>query len=456
MFELWRHQIEVFDRAKNHYGYALFCEVGTGKTAIAIKLIDFHLVRHVLIVCPKSVRHAWLGEFTKFAPQLADRVQMITGTRQKRAKLIKDKWQTIHVMNFETVVSMFGLLPDYKMVVIDESHYVKNHKTKRSKVLSKIAEHADYKYLLTGTPITNSLMDLYSQFYILDQGETLTNSYWVFRNKYFEDKNSAWRSDKKYFPNWQPKANAAEDILSKVAKKSSSLLKEDCLDLPPKIYQRLTTEMTAGQRKAYTQMALSYVAYIEGEACVASIALTKLLRCQQISNGFFVNDKEKVTLFDQNPKMDALEEYIESYANLHKIIVWANHIPNLEAIYERLLKKGYNPSRLYGKNNHSDNIGRFLDTDSSRVFVVNPASGGSGITLCAASINIYYSNSFNYTHREQSEGRTHRIGSEQHSKITYLDIVNTNSIDETILDALKSKRDLATMALSITRKDLGV
>lgn len=453
---LWKHQQEIFDRIKDASHWALFCEVGTGKTAVVIKLIESHWAkRPVLIVCPKSVRQSWVDQVTLFSDLLSDRAQIIEGSPAKRKEKLRDRYKLIHIMNYETAVSSFASLPYYYFIVCDESHYLKSHTAKRTKAMIKLAGIADFVFLMTGTPMPNGILDIFSQFLILDRGRTFGKNWFAFRNHYMQDLNAAWRDKLHHYPKYEPKEGAFEKVLYLISKKSTSLKKDDCLSLPDQVYQSLICEMGDEQRRAYNQMSVNYIAWLEsGESVTAGIALVKLLRLLQISNGFVQNESGAVYRFKKNPKMELLKEQLKDLTPYHKVIVWANFIANLEEIYAFCSESNLQPARLYGEYNIATDIDRFQSDPRCRVMVANPASGGAGITLSASSVALYYSNSFNLAHRLQSEGRNHRIGSERHSKITYIDILNKDTIDFLVLGAIKSKKKLSDMVLSLSKENL--
>jgi SNF2 family DNA or RNA helicase len=466
---LWAHQRDTALKAATRTdGYALFFEQGCGKTATAITAIRHkcyaaqRLLR-VLIICPPVVCKNWQREIHMHSTIKPESVHVLRGTGKERTKTFMDKaFQDefaipgIFITNYEAMAmpDLFRLfrnwMPD--ILLFDESQRVKEFKSKRTKLAIELADRSDYKMLLSGTPIINSAMDIWSQFRILDGGDTFDLNFYAFRAKYFYDKNAGMPSQK-HFPDWKPRPGIDAEFNRMIYRKATRVLKSECLDLPPLVRQRIEVELSPEQARMYKDMRDDFVAYLGDKACVATIALTKGLRLQQIISGFWIDeDGEKPHAFSKNPRLEALKELLGSIASTAKVIVWASFRHNYGDLARVATELGLPSVSLFGgmtDKARQDGIDSFQTDDKVRVMIANPAAGGVGVTLTAASYMIYYSRSFSLEHDLQSEARCHRGGSEVHDKITRIDIVTPETIDEVILGALERKENMASSILKI-------
>jgi SNF2 family DNA or RNA helicase len=230
-----------------------------------------------------------------------------------------------------------------------------------------------------------------------------------------------------------------DELTKNIEGHSYRVLKKDCLDLPDKIYQRYPVELSVKQRKLYDQMRKQFIAEMDGKQVDAPEAITRLLRLQQITCGWFPTENGVVPIEDKNPRLNALMEILSDIDS--KVIIWARFKADLKAI-ERLL--GSAAVAYYGEvsnNDRADAVERFQNDPKIRYFIGQPQSGGIGLTLTAADYAIYYSNSFDLETRLQSEDRCHRIGTK--NNVTYIDIEAPKTIDSKIIKALRSKKNLA-------------
>ena len=223
--------------------------------------------------------------------------------------------------------------------------------------------------------------------------------------------------------------------------------KEDCLDLPAKVYTKRVVQLSDEQRKVYNEIRDQAIANLDGDRMTVNNVLTEIIRLHQITAGFFSGESGQIQKLNNN-KLDALLEIIEDTDE--KIIIWANWVYNIEEITNKLVDI-YGPSSVvnfYGAVNsekRSKAIDLFMNDPNCRFFVANPSTGGFGLTLTSATLVIYYSNSFNAEHRMQSEERAHRIG--QTKKVTYIDLITEDSVDEKIVTSLKNKFKLSAATL---------
>ncbi|RPH90109.1 MAG: DEAD/DEAH box helicase [Chroococcales cyanobacterium metabat2.561] len=462
---LWKHQREAAERAANEHGFAFFFEMGAGKTLTAVTTLR-HLCNRergllrTLIVCPPVVKTAWEREILRGSTIPKDQLHILGGSGKDRLKTFKTHAAAggIFITNYESLL-MKGLFKEIKgwgpeVLIFDESQMLKSFGAKRTKLAIELSDIAHWRYLLSGTPILNSPMDIWSQYRILDGGASFDRNFYAFRGRWFEDKN-AGMPKQKYFPDWRPRAGLQDAFNKLIYKKAVRVLKKDCLDLPPLVRQRLEVELTAEQLKMYDSMKKHFVAYLNDKACVASIALTKGLRLMQIVSGHWVDDEGNEHSFKNNPRVEALGSLLEEIGGEHKVIVWScfrHGYADIAGVCDRL---GLAYRTLYGgmtDKQRQEAVDSFQTDPSVRVMIANQAAGGTGVTLTAASYAVYMSRSFNLEHDMQSEARCHRGGSEVHAKITRVDIVAPGTIDDLVLAALERKEDMAESILRIGGK----
>ena len=472
MKPLWNHQVEAIKRAETVKDLFLGMEMGTGKTRTAIEIMRRRFAKKerlmkTLIIAPIIVCDNWKKEWLMYSKINPHDILVLTASGAKRCKqLIEacgDQLQRpkIIITNYQGLLidDFFNLLKAWgpEILLGDESHKVKNHQSKTAKRMLSLADTAEQRLLLTGTPILNTPMDLWMQFRILDDGETFGKNFYSFRATYFRDANSGWSAKPNYFPKWEPTQETYERIQSKIKTKMVRVLKSECLDLPPLVRQELYVELSPEQRRIYNQMRDEYLAFVreqEGKHPVtvtAQLAITKALRLQQILSGYVPTEQDGIVELENVPRLKVLEELLEELTPQHKVIVWACFKQNYKMIAKLCanLKIGY--AEIHGdisNNKRIEEMDRFRTDTNCRVMIANQSAGGAGINLVEASYSIYYSKGFSLEHDLQSEARNHRGGSEVHEKITRIDLVSADTIDELINEALRNKQEISNVILN--------
>jgi SNF2 family DNA or RNA helicase len=257
----------------------------------------------------------------------------------------------------------------------------------------------------------------------------------------------------RYFPDWQIKPGAENEIHSILNRHSMRVLKKDCLDLPPLVRQTIYCELTDGLAGHYRELEEDFITFINGEACVAELAITKLLRLQQVCNGIIPT--ESGIQRKDCAKLAVLFELLEELTPDHKVIVWSNFIPTYDDITDCFNALGLRYGVIRGGQNSVDRqsaIDAFNQDASVRVILANQQAGGVGIGLQAADYMIYYSKNFSLEQDLQSEARAHRGGSEIHEKITRIDLVTKGTVEEDVTAALASKLSNSELILSLKQK----
>ena len=346
-------------------------------------------------------------------------------------------------MNMEALSRM-----KFDLLAADESTYIKNSRTKRSKAMFEFASTANRRVILTGTPVGNTLLDLYSQFHFLQPGVLGYSNFNQFKYHYARFTHTLGGFEK------LTGYKSIAELQTRMASCSFVVKKKDCLDLPDKIFEERYVEMGKIQRQLYDQMVQIALADIEGNlnpdsTVQATIVIVQLLRLSQICCGYLkCIDSTERDIPDGNVKIQALRDIIESSDPESKICIWARFRHDVRMIVQLLRKMRVSHVCLTGKeseNLRERNIESFAKDHGARVIIGEPASGGMGVTLIGSENRpcttvIYYSNDFSMLKRMQSEDRSHRIGMK--APVTYIDIVCENSIEERICKILQDKKEL--------------
>ena len=465
----YAHQITALEKSWNKETYAYFMEMGTGKTKVLIDnlaiLYDKGAVNGALIVAPKGVVGTWYNqEIPTHLPNHIKNVSTlwqanITKTQQEKLNCLFETGEDLHIliMNVEALSTEKGKLFAAKflrchktLMAIDESTVIKNPKAKRTKNILDLAELCKFRRIMTGSPVTKNPLDLYSQCNFLDPFLLNFHSYFAFRNRYAEMKTLHMHGRQIQIVNGFKNLS---ELSEKLKSFSYRVLKEDCLDLPDKIWTKRHISLTPEQSKVYKQMKEQALAILKGKQVTSVSALTQLMRLHQITCGHFVADDGSVQEIKNNrltELMDVLEE-VEG-----KAIIWAHYQHDIKTIVSEIEKVHGQGSVVtyYGltpQDERQDNIKKFQDNQDTRFLVGTPSTGGYGITLTAANTVIYYSNGYDLEKRLQSEDRAHRIG--QKKSVTYVDILAEETVDEKIVEALRKKIDIASQVMGEELKD---
>jgi SNF2 family DNA or RNA helicase len=305
-------------------------------------------------------------------------------------------------------------------------------------------------------------MDMFNIFRFLDKGETFGTNFWKFRNVWFEDENAAWSGRDGHYPKYVPRPETYKEFHSIVEKKAVRAKKSECLDLPPFVREEVFVELSGEQKRLHDQMRAEYIAYVDGlgksgepRAVVAQLAVTKALRLLQIITGYAKLENGEIYKIKDNPRLKALEELLEEHVPNHKIIVWSIFHENYDDIAGVCKKLKIPFGELHGRvsqRDREDAIQRFNNDRDCRVLIANQAAGGIGINLISSDLSIFYSKGFSLEQDLQAEGRNYRGGSEIHQKVTRIDIIAENTIDNLIAEALAAKQQISNSILEWRNK----
>ena len=460
----YAHQVEALEKSYDKKNYAYFMEMGCGKSKVLLDNIywlwENKEIDTAIIIAPKGVYMNWKNSeipihlledmdadiYTwKANPTQAEKRHLSLGATKR------DKFRIL-LMNIESFVTKKAplFLESFThrsefMVAIDESTTIKNIKAKRTKAVMKFGATAKYKRILTGSPITQSPLDLYSQCAFLSKSLLGYDSYWSFQGKFAIVKQQRMGS---HSFNQVVGFKNLEELTNKLRTFSHRVTKKEALDLPPKIYTTRQVELTSTQKEHYKSMKQTSVVYLEqGGMVTAPEVMTRLLRLQQLLCGYLVSDDgETVEL--ANNRLNVMMEVIEEMNG--KIIIWSRFRHDIKKIRKELEKTYGSKSTVtyFGDTSQEDRdlaIHNFQNDDNTRFFVSNTQTGGRGITLTAATNVIYYSNDFNFESRRQSEDRCHRIG--QNETVLYVDLICSDTVDTHIVKSLLHKDILAGKTL---------
>ena len=455
------HQVTALEKSWDKKEYAYFMEMGTGKSKVLVDniamLYDKGRINGALIIAPKGVYRNWYSqEIPNHLPGHIEHKTVLWTATTSKAKdkeyqqLFKiDLDLHILIMNVEAFSTKKGLEfatsflnCHNSLMAVDESTTIKTPSAKRTKAILNLGKIALYRRILTGSPVTKSPLDLYTQCGFLDGYLLGFDSYYAFRNRYAVMVERNFGGRRVQIPKGYKRLGELSDKLKPF---SYRVLKEDCLDLPDKIYIKREVDLTDEQKNTYVTMKSAALAQLKGKMATAPHVLTQLMRLHQITCGHLKNDDDTITEIKNN-RISSLIELLEEVEG--KVIIWANYVYDINRIVKAIsLKYGDDTIvQYYGAipaEQRQKNIEKFQDPDSPvRFFVGNPQTGGYGITLTAANNIIYYSNGYDLEKRLQSEDRAHRIG--QKKAVTYIDLIAPKTIDEKIVKALRKKINIAT------------
>ena len=466
----YAHQITALEKSWNKEVFAYFMEMGTGKSKVLIDnismLYDKGKINGALIIAPKGVYQNWYD--TEIPVHMADHIEkdvvlwkaMINQKQQTELNKLFKSSEKLHilVMNVEAFSTKKGLDFAAKfmschntLMAIDESTTIKNPEAKRTKNIVALGKHAKYRRILTGSPVTKSPLDLYKQCEFLDEYLLDYGSYYAFRTRYaiMRSANFGGRSVQVVVGY----RNLGE-LSQKLEPFSYRCLKEDCLDLPDYVYTKRVIQLSPEQKKLYQQMKILALAELDGKQMTTQSAMVQLMRLHQITCGHFTSDDGTIKEI-KNERLDALVDILSEIEN--KAVIWAHYRHDISAIINAVEKNFGADSYVtyYGDTSNEDRqkaIKEIQDPNSPVRFIIGtPQTGGYGITLTGANTMIYYANGYDYEKRIQSEARINRAG--QTRKMTYIDIIAEDTVDEKIVKALKNKMNIASKITGDELKD---
>ena len=476
------HQRNVLERSWKKVNWALFLEMGTGKSKICIDnvgmLFQQRSIDTFVVVAPKGVYRNWASiEIPKHLPAYIERQitvwnpapnkkqrqelenilkvpDRVSGNGQRAVRSLR-----IFVMNIEALSTGKGqkfltrlLRGSEALLAIDESTAIKSPKARRTKAVIKLGEFAKYRRILTGSPVTQSPLDLWAQCRFLDKDllKDVGNDFYQFQHRYAIVKR---RQVGTHAFNLVVGYRNLDELSWQLRAFSSRIRKHECLDLPPKIYTQRNIALSEDQARIYNELREFALARIDDdEFMTVNNVMTQLLRMQQVLSGHTKTDGGDLVEIPDN-RLNELMTCLDEVEG--KVIIWSRFRYDVQRISQALIKKHGRSSTVvyYGDTSDEDRtkgIEKFQE-GKAVYFVGNPQTGGYGITLTKAQTVIYFSNSFDLAVRMQSEDRAHRIG--QNKNVTYIDFIAEGTIDERIVKALRNKMDIASEVLGENLRD---
>jgi SNF2 family DNA or RNA helicase len=464
------HQLKALEMSWDKKVFAYFMEMGTGKSKVLIDniamLYDKGKINGALIVAPKGVYKTWHDEqIPDHMPEHIEKEMVLweSGAGKKKEEELNKLFKSsddlhILIMNVEALSTKKGKIFAAKflschssMMAVDESTTIKNPTAIRTKTIIDLGKDVKYKRILTGSPVTKSPLDLFTQCYFLDPWLLDQQSYYSFKTRYaiMRQINVSGRMIQivSGYRNLGELSNQLKPF-------SFRCLKDDCLDLPAKTFMKRIIQLTDEQQKVYDQMKKLALAELNGKLTTTVNAITQIMRLHQITCGHFKSDDGTV----QKLKNNRLDELMDVLSEMEgKAVIWAHYRYDIEVIVSAI-KKEYGDNTVvtyYGDTTTDDRqkaIKSIQDPESPVRFVVGtPQTGGYGITLTGASTMIYYSNGYDLEKRQQSEARIDRIG--QTRNMTYIDLIAEKTIDEKIVKALRDKVNIATQVMGEELKE---
>jgi SNF2 family DNA or RNA helicase len=466
----YEHQLDALNASCDKENFAYFMEMGTGKSKVlldnAAMLYDKGQINGLLLIAPKGVYKNWYDqEVPTHLPDHIEKKMVLWKTSDKSKKqitLLNTMFETgtdlhILIMNVEAFSKGDGikfaqkfLMCHKSMIAIDESTTIKTPTSNRTKSILSLRELAKYRRILTGSPVTKSPLDLFSQCQFLDPWLLNHQSYYTFKARYAVTRKIEVQGRRvEIVVGYRNLGELSE----KIKPFSKRVLKDDCLDLPDKTFIKHTVELTKEQKKVYEQMKKEAIAFLDGKMQSSATVMTQLMRLHQITCGHFTADDGTI----KDLPCSRLSELMSILENVEgKAIIWSHYTHDVKRIINKI-KEVYGDDSVvdyFGETDQdqrSKNIKKFQTDDNCRFFVGTTHTGGYGITLTAGSTMIYFSNGYDLEKRQQSEARIDRIG--QTKKMTYIDIISQDTVDERIVKALRNKINIANTIMGEDLKD---
>ena len=453
------HQREWIDKFKDRKFFGLLWEMGLGKSKAAIDIAADAFaegeIDAILVVTLKGVHEKWIDvDFPEHLSIPYRAFAWPTKIRRDKGFIEENKLVCLSV-NYDALIhaKAGGYVAEFLerrkvFMIVDESHGMKSPKGARAKTILKLAPKAYRRCILTGTVTPHSPLDLWTQLSFLDTSIIHGMDYFNFEKRFAIKRKMGGMTYTRRAKNGKLIEKPLEKVgafknqdewKALMAPHVSRLEKEQCLDLPPKVYRTHPFHLTDAEARVYRKMKNDMIAEIGDDMISTTHAMTLLLRLQQITCGFVTLDSGEIKTIDDKPsRLEALKDWIEDAHG--QGVIWTSFQFNQDQIAEYL---GNECTVYTGRTSPADRKAALDDFAAGRKrwFVSNPAAGGTGIDLRAARHVCYFNNSFNLGQRLQSEDRVHRIG--QRFSIDYTDIAAYRTVDTKIIEALRERREMA-------------
>lgn len=419
MFELYQHQKVALAHLRLHNAYALFMEQGTGKTLTMLtrigELLQSGKARSALIVCPKAVMGSWERDCSKFEPELAEVLR-----------------ERVTVINYDKVWRKPEYRQHWDIIVLDESHKIKSHTTRRGKCLLEMALDSNYRYILTGTPVSNGqLENIWAQFAFLKpylhRGRVYSQ---IFGGSYYD-----WLDQYAYLDQWHKpyRYHDVDRLQSIINQYSYRVTKAECLDLPDKLPDEMW-EIELLDKKRYRE--LHKDSTISDMDVIAENALARMTKLRQFCSGWVKTDEGDLEIPCE--KVEALNDFLDGYGS-KKLAIFCEFRKSIDTVCDVLWKRGIKHLALDGRTEDKSVWKLFQADPTIQVIVCQYQSANAGIDLYAADTMLFYEPTLSSNVYEQSKDRIHRIG--QTSKCSYVCFCTKGTIERHIYEALHGYAD---------------
>ena len=455
-----QYQLSALSSAWGKSTFAFYMDMGTGKTKTALDLFSAYYidakVDRLLVVTKFSTRRNWEREVGIHMPVEADVCILDTGKPKAfnewnvsagAFKILIVGTESLAAGSAMQFASKFVAVSTRVGMIVDEAHMIKNHSAVRSKNCVKLGNSAAYKVIMTGTPVANGPMDVFMQFEFLDPNIIGIGDFYSFRNRYaimggFEQRQVVG------YQNLSELIELISPFVYQVRK--SEVLSE----LPPKVYETREISMTDEQKRLYRELAKKNKAVTGDRGIMVKTVLERMLRLQEVTGGVITYERnpdlfnrekfEHCRIAGKNPKVEEVLTIAEE--NPVSTIIWCRFLEEITMVAAALRDK-YGADSVVeihggvGEADRDHNVHGLFQSGKARFLVGNAATGGVGLNMTQAELVIYFSNSFSFTDREQSEDRAHRIG--QTRSVTYIDLIAEGTVDVAVVQALREKKDVS-------------
>ena len=480
-----KHQIVMFNAIARLGGAAILAEPGTCKTGAYLWGIDYRIksgsVTKALVITLSHLKENVLAEMKVQTPELrgvvldgkiqADKIINKTYKIEK-----KNQDYDVYIANYESMFTLVDIIPDdyFDMVILDEAHRIGSPRSRQTKNIVRKFEYAKFKYIITGTLNANSPMSFYMPFRFLGPDMVHEANFYEFRQRHFYTVDPEQHI-------WVPSPGTHRHVQELIGNASVCFKKEDCLDLPPKVYETLTCSLSPAQQEEYnrTRDEMMFIVkkgcqdcdkngtecgWVCNNAILIKNILVKITKLAQITCGFFIDtkfeitsegkkiDKSVVHWFDENPKLSLLVSALNDIPQDRKVIIWSHYTAGVKLIADKI-KKAFGDNSyvtVYGDVNAFDMVNKFKDDPKIRFFIANQKKAGTGLNIQFSNYQIFFSNDYSYIRRQQAEDRQHRQG--QKNTVTIFDLACHKTIDEEVLKIiLVDKKEMDASLNSLAR-----
>lgn len=443
--------------------FAVLSDPGTGKTLVAIKIME--VVKKKLpqiipvIITPNVTLYNWQSEILENTDFTEDDIYIVEGPRNMREFAVRsaiDK-SKILIMGYSAIRSSYvheKLLhwdANYRVLFIaDEIQHLKNPRTSQYKVAAKLARKSAKKIFMTGTPYLTGLENIFYIYRILDSGASFGRNIYYFRGKYMYQSGMF---------NWIPKSDSLEKISQVLKKSSYGVSLDSCVDLPPLVEQNITVNMEGDQLRIYQDMESKLMADYKGNTLVAVNALSRLAKLLQVTSGFFVSESGETVSIEENKKMETLKHYVKEIISYKgSCIIWYSFNFELGIIKKWFASEKIPIAEIHGGINSKqkqEQIDIFNNGDADFI-ICQRTAGGVGINLTRANYSIVYSRMFGMGSDLQSAARNYRKGSEIHKKVVRYIFTCPDSVDDIIRQSIENHKENGEEILKLFRQQKGI